>query len=180
VTYRARRHLEAENPRFKMKGWLDATSELGPDGFSFAVVAEGGSETIRNRVLRKALEGERDLLKRPQDTALSTANYEFGFDGMDGGLARLRLTPRRKERTLVDGWLIVAPGDADLVEVRGRLAKAPSFWTTRVEIVRRYARIAGIRVPTSVESIASVRFAGRSTFRMEYTYERINSAPVVR
>ena len=55
---------------------------------------------------------------------------------------------------------------------------APSFWTRRVEIVRRYERIAGVRVPVSIESVASVLIAGRSTFKMTYQYETINGQHV--
>src|SRR5262245_35665464 len=62
-SYRARRHLEAENARFNLRGWLDVETSLGPDGWSYDIVAEGGSPTIRKRVLRAALEGERDLIQ---------------------------------------------------------------------------------------------------------------------
>jgi hypothetical protein len=49
-----------------------------------------------------------------------------------------------------------------------------------VDVLRRYARIAGVRVPVVVESTASVKLAGQSTFRMNYTYETINGVKIAR
>lgn len=68
--------------------------------------------------------------------------------------------------------------DRDLVRVEGRLAKAPSFWTRRVDVVRTYGRVGGYRVPIETTSVASVLMAGESSFSMRYTYERINGRVV--
>ena len=62
--------------------------------------------------------------------------------------------------------------------MEGRLSKSPSFWTRRVEITRHYARLAGVRVPVSIESVAHVLIAGRSTFAMTYRYQTINGQHV--
>ena len=64
------------------------------------------------------------------------------------------------------------------MRIEGRLSKAPSFWTRRVEVVRHYERINGVRVPVAIESVASVLIAGRSTFKMTYQYETINGQQV--
>ena len=72
----------------------------------------------------------------------------------------------------------VTDTEADLVRVEGRLAKSPSFWARRVDIVRRYGRVAGVRVPLSVESTAHVRIAGPSAMTMTYQYEMVNGRPV--
>jgi len=179
-SYRARRHMEAENSRFGLKGWLDAVTTLGPDGLSYEVVAEGGSSMIRKRVLRAALDGERDLIRSAETGALTTANYRMVADGEADGWQRIRLEPLRKDRLLIEGWLLVAPGDADLHGVTGRLSKTPSFWTTRVDVNRVYERRAGQRVVVLMESNASVRLAGPSTFVMRYEYEMVNGVAVAR
>jgi len=62
--------------------------------------------------------------------------------------------------------------------VEGLLVKRPSFWTRRVEVVRRYARVGGVRLPVSMESTAQVLVVGTSTFSMTYEYESINGASV--
>jgi hypothetical protein len=69
--------------------------------------------------------------------------------------------------------MVVGP-EADLVRVEGVLSKRPSFWTRRVEVVRRYGRIGGVRVPVAMESTASVLIFGRSTFTMTYDYLTVN------
>src|SRR5262249_27780068 len=133
VSYQARRHLEAHNPRFKKDGWLDAPTTPGGEGFTVNVVASGGSDYVLRHVLLPALEGEQAVLRRrPPD--FIDANYQMADDGLDGPHARIRLVPRRRDELLIDGWLIVSPEDAELLEVRGRLVKTPSFWTTRVDL----------------------------------------------
>jgi len=138
--FRAVRHLEAKNTRFKKHGWMDVVTELSPEsGFTYQVVAEGGSEYIRKKVLRPILEGEREIIAHGEATrsALTPDNYELlREEPAEAGLVRLFVKPKRQERTLIDGTLLVTEGDADLVRVSGRLAKNPSFWTKRVDIIR--------------------------------------------
>src|SRR5688572_15359059 len=53
--YRAIRHLEAENGN--RKGWMDAITEYTPaTGFRYEVIAEGGSDYIRSKVLKAVLD----------------------------------------------------------------------------------------------------------------------------
>jgi len=177
VEYRAFRHLEAENPHFRQSATMDAWTEFDhADGFRYQVVAETGSGYIRKRVLLAALDGEQKLWanRDPDRASFSHENYTFqeGTAAADG-LASLLVTPRRRDVLLVEGSVFVQK-EGDLVRIEGRLSKAPSFWTRRVDVVRRYARMAGVRVPVSFESVASVRIAGRSTFKMTYDYEIIN------
>jgi hypothetical protein len=91
---------------------------------------------------------------------------------------RVAIHPRRKDSLLIDGSILLTNDGADLVRMEGQLVKRPSFWTRRVEIVRRYCRIAGVRVPIETGSTADVLFAGRSTFSMGYEYESINGVMV--
>ena len=178
VEYRALRRLEANNPHFKQSAWMTAWTEYDrANGFRFTVVAEGGSGYIRSHVLRAALAGEQKIWANhePQKASLSPDNYTFDDDVPDaGGLAAVGVKPRRKDVLLVEGAIFVQPSDGDLARIEGRLSKAPSFWTRRVDVVRRYERLGGVRVPVSIESVAHVLIAGRSTFKMTYDYETIN------
>ena len=182
VEYRALRHLEARNDHFGATAWMDAWTEFDEvHGFRFEVVAEGGSAYIRKHVLLAALVGEQKLWasREPQRAALTTDNYQFEDGGPSpDGLAAVALKPKRKDVLLVDGAVFVQPDDGDLSRIEGRLSKAPSIWTRRVEIVRRYQRIAGARVPVAIESVAYVLIAGRSTFRMTYEYEVVSGQHV--
>jgi hypothetical protein len=182
VEYRALRRLEAHNPKFNQSAWMTAWTEYDrTSGFRFTIVAEGGSSYIRTKVLRAALEGEQKIwaAHEPQKASLSNENYTFDpAVPVAGGLASVTVKPRRKDVLLVDGAIFVQPSDGDLARIEGRLSKTPSFWTRRVDVVRCYERIGGVRVPISIESVAHVLIAGRSTFKMTYEYETINGQHV--
>jgi hypothetical protein len=182
VEYRALRFLEASNSNFGVSGWMEAWTEYThAGGFKYQIVAEGGNGYIRRRVLHAALDGEQRMwaAREPQRAAVTSENYVF-TDAVrtDEGLAPLGITPRRKDVLLVEGSIFVEPSDGELRRIEGRLSKAPSFWTRRVDIVRRYDRIADVRVPIAIESTAHVLIAGNSTFRMSYQYATINGKPV--
>ena len=70
------------------------------------------------------------------------------------GLASVGVKPKRKDVLLVEGAIFVQPGDGELSRIEGKLSKTPSFWTRRVDVVRRYERMAGVRVPVAIESVA--------------------------
>ena len=182
VEYRALRRLEAENPKFRQSAWMIAWTEFDKvNGFRYEVVDEGGSSYIRSKVLRAALDGEQKIWAdhEPQKASLTSENYLF-TDAAAGpdGLAPLGVTPKRRDVLLVDGSIFVQPSDGELIRIEGKLSKTPSFWTRRVDVVRRYERKAGVRVPISIESTASVLIAGRSTFKMTYEYQTINGQKV--
>jgi len=162
---------------------MDAWTEVDPAGFRYQIVEEGGSGYIRSHVLAAALAGEQKLWASGDTTRaeLTRDNYEFADPGRSPGAERvttLGVAARRKDVLLIHGSIFVDSGDADLLRVEGRLSKTPSFWTRRVEVVRRYQRINGVRVPISIESVAHVLIAGRSTFQMTYEYETINGERV--
>ena len=182
VEYRALRRLEAQNPKFKQSAWMLAWTEYDHvNGFRYQVVDEGGSSYIRSKVLRAALEGEQRIWanREPQKASFNQDNYLFD-DGAAGpdGLAEVGVKPRRKDVLLVEGAIFVQPGDGELARIEGKLSKSPSIWTRRVDVVRRYERKGGVRVPISIESVAHVLIAGRSTFKMTYEYQTINGQHV--
>jgi hypothetical protein len=182
VEYRALRRLEAQNPKFKQSAWMLAWTEYDHvNGFRYQIVDEGGSSYIRTKVLRAALEGEQKIWanREPQKASFNHDNYLFdaGAPASDG-LASVGVRPKRKDVLLVEGAIFVEPGDGELARIEGRLSKAPSFWTRSVDVVRRYERKGGVRVPVSIESVAHVLIAGRSTFRMTYEYQTINGQHV--
>ena len=175
--YRALRHLEANNDHFEKSAWMDVWTEGDSSGFRYQIVAEEGSDYIRSRVFRATLETERKMWAsgEPDKAGLTPANYTFEDRGAHpDGLASLAVKPLRKDILLVNGTIFLRPDDGELMRLEGELAKAPSFWTRRVQIVRRYQRFLGVRMPVALETTAAVRIAGRSTFRMTYEYESIN------
>jgi len=180
-SYRALRHLEARNEKFNMSAWMDVWTESDASGFRYRIEREEGSDYIRNRVFRESLETERKLWAAgaPDAASVTPANYTFADGGAQAdGLAALNITPRRKDVLLVDGSIFLRPGDGELLKMEGDLAKAPSFWTRRVRIVRHFQRFAGVRMPVSLDAVANVRWFGQSTFRAVYEYETVNAERV--
>jgi hypothetical protein len=178
--YRATRRLEAENG--SRAGWLEARTEYAPiGGLRYEVIAEGGSETIRTKVLRAVLDGEREAIEQGEAarSALARVNYLFSPNGIDeDGLANVLLEPRRRERVLISGRMLLRPHDGRLVRVEGQPAKSPSFWLRNVEIVRSYEEIQGTVVPVSLTSTAEVRFFGAASLRMTYHYSEIDGRQI--
>jgi hypothetical protein len=182
TAYRAIRRLEGANDRFDKHAVVEVVTELRPGGqFHFEIISETGSEYVRDKVLRPILETEAKVFSsgKASQSALTPENYELGGGViLDEGLVKLFAKPRRKDVSLIDGAVFLTSDDADLVRIEGRMAKNPSFWTTRVNVVRHYDRIAGIRVPVRLDSTAQIRFAGESTLTMSYDYQSINGVDV--
>ena len=181
VTYRGSRHLEGQNERYNISGWMDIAVELTEGGFHYRVLDEGGSDLIRRRVFRSMLENEEQIFANGDmaRSSISSTNYDLTpAETSETGLVKLFARPKRKDITLIDGAVYITDTDADLVRVEGRLAKSPSFWTRRVDVVKHYTRVGGLRVPIRVESTAQIRFAGTSTMTMTYDYEMINGVNV--
>lgn len=175
--YRAHRVLEGQNERFNKRARLEAVTELAGGRFTYTIVNESGSEYILGKVLRPILETEARVLASgdPSRAALTVENYDITGGELAGqGLVKLFAKPRRKDVSLIDGAVFVTRDDSDLVRIEGRMAKNPSFWTTRVNLVRYYDRVGGVRVPVRLDSTASIRFAGDSSLSMTYKYEMVN------
>jgi len=177
LPYRAFRRLEASSAKMKASGWVEALTEFDLEaGLRYQVLAEEGTGRIRG-VLKGVLDGERQAMLpgKTGSAAMTRENYEFEPGVADeNGLVPVRLKPRRREATLIDGTIYVTAEGADLVRVEGRLAKSPSFWTRSVDIVRRYERRAGRVVLVEVRSVADVKVIGPSEFVMRYEYESVN------
>ena len=162
---------------------MEAVTEYDPAvGFTYSIVAQGGSERIRRRVLNAVLEAERETfheLRSGEKRNLSHANYTFDFGGHAGdGMLKMQLTPRRRDSRLVLGSALLTAKSGDLVRVEGRLSKSPSFWVRWVKVSRSYSPVGGAMMPVAIESTADVRIAGMSTFSMTYDYQMVDGQAV--
>ena len=175
------RRLEASNDHLATDAWMEVRTTADANGFRYTVLDEGGSGFVRNRALRGALDQESQAWKEGQAERswFTEDNYQFADAGTGpDGLARIGVTPRRKDLLLVNGSIFLRPEDGELVRIEGSPARSPSFWTRRIQVVRHYARVAGVHLPVAVESSAQIRLAGAATFRMTYKYESVNGIKV--
>ena len=182
VAYQARRRLEASSAKLNESAWMEAVTNYDPvKGFTYTIVAYGGSDRIRKRVLEAVLEAEQENSARAEwrKGNLSRANYEFNFGGHAGnGMLKMQLTPKRRDSRLVLGSALLTATSGNLVRVEGRLSKSPSFWVRWVNVSRSYSPIAGAMMPVAIESTADVRIAGMSKFSMTYDYQMVNGHAV--
>lgn len=179
--YRAHRRLHVYTDKFEQEAWLDVWTELDHTGLKYRIVSERGSEFTRNKVLKAVLEREQELVAagNTERATLSPENYQFADTVVDDETVRyVLLKPKRKDVLLVDGRMVLSPDARELLRVEGRLAKNPSFWTSRVDVIRTYGRLDGIRVPIATESVAKVKFVGTSRLDVQYDYESINGRPI--
>jgi len=179
--YRALRRMHASTEKSsKYEAWLDAWTELKDGRFSYQIVSERGSDTVRSKVLRAVLAREQELINNGDSDKgdLTAANYEFAEAGREAdGSHVVQIKPRRSDVLLVDGRAVLNER-GELMRVEGRLAKNPSFWTSLVNIVRRYARVGGVRVPVATETTARVKFVGTAQMDVVYDYHSVNGRPV--
>jgi hypothetical protein len=177
--YRAMRRMHASTERFSHEGWMDAWTEFDSGGFRYQIVAERGSDTVRNKVLRTILKREQEAIASGNlgRGELTAANYEFGEEVTGPGERYIPIKPKRKDVMLIDGRIVLG-ADGDLLRVEGRISKNPSFWTSEVQIKQHFARVNGVRVPMLMESVAKVKLVGRSNLNVRYEYETINGEAV--
>jgi hypothetical protein len=96
----------------------------------------------------------------------------------EDGLATVTVTPLRKDRALIAGRMFLTPA-GELRRIEGRLARNPSFWVTRVDIVRSYRPINGVLMPVLLETKARLRLLGSAGLRMTYRYSTVDAQPVI-
>ncbi len=182
--YRAFRTMHAANEKFNQEGWVECWTELDDAGFRYEIVAERGSDYIREKVLKTLLQREQELIAGGSAgrAEINADNYDFAEAGdlQDGttGERSVILKPKRKDVLLVNGRMVINQDGTELLRVEGRLSKNPSFWTSLVDIVREFARLDGVRVPISTNTVAKLKFAGTSRLDVRYQYETINGRHV--
>ena len=182
LEYRAQRKFHAANLRFNEDATLEVmTTFRRPYTLESYVLRAEGSKLIRERVFNKILEAETEIESGAgrQQVDIVPENYTFSYIGIEDCAGRkcytLGITPKRKEKYLIEGQIWVDAEDWGIVRVHGYPAKRPSFWTRKIEIDRRYKRVAGMWLSDSTESISDILVAGPSTLHIQYSYEAVQT-----
>jgi hypothetical protein len=132
---------------------------------------------VFDKILEAENETQSALAKQQID--IVPANYSFSYlareDCSGRECYRLRITPKRKEKYLIEGQIWIDAEDWGIVRIQGSPAKRPSFWARQTEIDRRYKRIEGMWLSDSLESTSDILIAGRSTLKIQYSYEAIQT-----
>lgn len=177
--YEAVRHYQVEYKGLvSISGKMDvAITYDAASGKSFRILSQSGSKLLCDKVLKRAVESEKEASREKQATALSPKNYRFRLTGMeriDGRPAYvLQVDPLRAGKFLYRGtiWVDAAQYAVDKIEVQP--ARNPSLWISSTEIENTNAETEGIWLPQSNRSESKIRIGGTAVLTIDYGIYRI-------
>lgn len=151
-------------------------------GKTFRIVSQSGSKLLCNKVLKKAIDSEREAQSDKDANALSPANYRFALSGtgvLDGRPSYiLTVQPLRPGKFLYRGKVWIDAADYQIARIEVEPAKNPSFWISRSSIENTYAPTDGIWLPEHNRSESKVRIGGSAVLTIDYgTYRVVLSGP---
>jgi Outer membrane lipoprotein-sorting protein len=137
-----------------------------PNSKQFSIQQSSGSG-MGERLVRRMLEGETEVVEDYGLTDISPDNYDFRFAG-EGTVNNqlcyvLELLPKRKQKTLLRGNVWVDANSYLLHRMEGEPAKSPSWWLRNVRIAFSYGDVAGMWLQTASEFTTNVRIFGQYT-----------------
>lgn len=146
-------------------------------GKSFRIISQRGSGMLCDKVLKRALDSERQASLDKSSTALSSVNYKFLLVGMDRVDDRpayvLTVEPISPSKFLYKGKIWVDATEFAVAKMEVQPAKNPSFWISRT-LIRHTNRITnGFWLPEQNQSETKVRVGGTATMCIDYRSYRI-------
>ena len=137
-------------------------------GKQFKVLSSQGSSGLAQRALMEVLETEAKNSRLKTDpSSITLDHYSFELAASEQNNYKLRLTPRHKNKYLVNGYALVKESNNTIVRVEGRTSKRLSFWVSNADVVQEFANYAGFWLPSKTQSTANVRFAGKVDLTIE-------------
>jgi hypothetical protein len=150
-------------------------------GKSFRIVSESGSGLLREKVLKRAVDSEKEASRDKGSTAMTEANYRFHLAGSETVAARpayiLDVEPLQASKFLVRGKIWVDAADFAVVKMETEPAKSPSFWISRTLIHSTSAKTGDFWLPEQLRSETKVRIGGTAVLTIDYgRYEVVPQA----
>jgi len=145
-----------------------------PDRKEFAVRSQTGSKLLIDRVIKKALEGEKEAFEAENQkrTALNNDNYLFTLVDYEstpqGDRYVLAVEPKTGSKFLYRGKIWVDASDFAVTRIAAEPAKNPSFWIKSTEIEQLYGKVNDFWLPARNHSVSNIRLGGRADFTIEY------------
>jgi hypothetical protein len=173
--YRALRHYEIEYRSVFKNITAKMDVELNYDaatGKNFRIISESGSHSLCEKVLKRALDSEKDAVLDHGAHALSPANYTFQLLGRESLNGRpsyvLQVDPISSSPYLYRGKIWVDATDYAVSRMEGQPAKNPSFWISQTLIHQTNTKIGGFWLPERNQSETKVRIGGKAVMTIEY------------
>jgi hypothetical protein len=148
------------------------------NGKTFRIVSQTGSKALLDKVLKRALESEKEASNDLQANALTTANYTFSLEGTEslptGPAYILSVKPLVSTKYLYRGKVWVDATEFAVVKMEVEPAKNPSFWISRADIHQTYVKTGRFWLPQTNRSISKIRVGGSAILTIDYgTYKVI-------
>jgi hypothetical protein len=141
-------------------------------GKSFRIVKQSGSGTLCDKVLKRALESEKEAFQSKASTAMTEANYRFHLAGIETVTGRpayvLEVEPLTESKFLIRGRVWVDAAEFAVVKMETEPAKSPSFWISRTLIHYASAKTEGFWFPQQVRCETKVRIGGTAVMKIDY------------
>jgi len=186
--YKALRHYQVEYSGFAARIGAKMDVEVSYDsatGKSLRIVSQSGSGILCDKVLKRAVESEREAAQDKSSTALSEANYQFVLLGSEEVAGRpayiLDVQPHKPSKFLFRGKIWVDSADFAVVKMEAEPAKSPSFWISKTLIHSSSVKTDGFWLPQQVRSETKVRIGGTATLTIDYgTYKVVSEEMAMR
>jgi outer membrane lipoprotein-sorting protein len=179
--YKSVRHYQVEYRGFSKSIVARMDVEVAYEastGKSFRIVSQSGSKLLCEKVLKRAVESEKEAAQDKGATALTAANYKFDLVGTEslGGRPAyiLDVEPVKESKFLYRGKIWVDAADFALAKVEAEPAKNPSFWISRTRIQFTNAKRGDFWLPEKNRSETKVRIGGTAVLTIDYGVYQIS------
>jgi hypothetical protein len=178
------RHYSVEYRGFSKT--VDAQMEVeytydAASGKTFRIVTQSGSKFLLEKVLKRAVDSEKEASQDKAATALTATNYKFNLVGSESLAGRpayiLDVEPKVASKFLYRGKVWVDAAEFALVKFEAEPAKSPSFWIARTLIHQSFAKTGDFWLPQQNRSETKVRIGGTAVLTIDYgTYQITGNA----
>lgn len=134
----------------------------------YSILYEHGDGAVRSHVFHKLLASEVEA-SQPEvqsHNRLNNQNYDFQLTGTEQINGRwayvLEIEPKTDSKYLFSGRIWVDASDYAVVQVEGRPAKRPSFWTKSVSFVQTFEKIGDYWMAAANRSVTDAKLFGEA------------------
>ncbi|HWG22094.1 MAG TPA: outer membrane lipoprotein-sorting protein [Terracidiphilus sp.] len=173
--YQALRHYRVEYSGYATRIAAGMDVEVTFDvasGKTFRIVSQSGSKLLCDKVLKRAVDSEKEASEEKGSTALSIKNYQFQLVGTELVAGRLtyilKVDPIADSKFLYRGKVWVDAADYAVVKIEAEPAKNPSFWISKTVIAHNNVKIDGAWLPQKNRSESRIRVGGTAVLTIDY------------
>jgi hypothetical protein len=148
-------------------------------GKSFQIVSQSGSNFLNEKVLKRAVDSEKEASRNKSSTALTPANYRFNLVGSEtlgsGPTYILNVEPLQPSKFLYRGKIWVDATDFAVVKMDTQPARNPSFWISKTRIQSTSIKTDDFWFQQKLHSETRVRVGGVAVLTIDYgNYEVVS------